>query len=438
MIHKYITSLFLILQTATSWAQVSASYTVSSNSVCSGNESLIVLSANEIPILSGLKVEHLSLLRVLENKQYLVVFQIDQKDTEGRYILKDPVRNTSIGENYFGTLDELVFRRNESGQRLNASSENTHKELLRKYSLIEVEILSNDNKNSSWVYIIIDDSTASKSQPEHSYSLAYDQEDDSIISPIYKISFAKKKPFLVNAFHWRLSSADSLNNDLLSEAQWTKNLTDTMKIRHTGHFFGFPFKRTDDDYFSQLIAVKDGPLRVIRRTENKVKVLWKLKSPALYIDYVMMPDGFVMDSMIDIPFKISLFFSQLETITTMDWNPEFSEKKWFVDTDKMIDKLPLTGYPSEAQEVFNKIKATSFSLGSEYGIFHVNLSIPDDFSIQSQLYLKDDLSEVDFPENIPGQFTNVGFKTTGWESIDSELHHLRFSVCMDKTVLSDE
>jgi len=436
MIHKYITSLFLILQTATSWAQVSASYTVSSNSVCSGNESLIVLSANEIPILSGLNVEHLSLLRILENKQYSVVFQIDQKDTEGRYILNDPIRNASVGENYFGTLDELVFRRNESGQRLNASSENTHKELLRKYSLIEVEILSNDNKDSSWVYIVIDDKVASKSQPDYSYPLAYVQEDDSIISPIYKISFSKEKPFLVDAFHWHLSNIDSLNNDLLSETQWTQNLTDTMKIRHTGLFFGFPFKRTDDDYFSQLIAVKDGPLRVIRRTENKVKVLWKLKSPALYIDYVMMPDGFVMDSMIDIPFKISFFFSQLETITTMDWNPEFSEKKWFVNTRKMIDKLPLTGYPSEAQEVFNKIKASSFSLASDYGFFQVELSIPDDFLIQSQLYLKDDLSEVDLPENIPGQFANVGFKTTGWEGIDTELHHLKFTVCMDKKIPS--
>ncbi len=432
MICKLSISLFFILQTAVLWAQVSATYTVNSNGVCSGDESLIVLSPNDVPILSGLKVDHLSLLRFVENKPHSITFQIDQKDAKGRYILNVQTRNDSSEGSYFGAQDEFVFRRHDSGQRLNESSESEEKKILKNHSLIEIEIVSNDNKSPNWVYIVIDDKANHKNKFDDVYPLNYVQENDSIISPIYKITFSKEKPFLVDAFHWRLSKKYNLKNSSFSETQWTKNLTDTMKIRHYGRFFGFPFKRTDDDYYSQLIAKKKGPLRVIRRTENSVKVLWKLKSPSLYIDYVMMPDGFVMDSMIDIPFKISLFFSQLETVTTMDWNPEFAEKNWFIDTQKMTQKIPVTGQPSEIQTVFNTIKATSFSLASEYGFFNVELSIPGDFSIQSQLYLKDNLSELDLPENIPGQFANVGFKTTGWENIDSELHHLKFTVCLDK------
>ncbi|MCK5664099.1 MAG: hypothetical protein KAI17_11460, partial [Thiotrichaceae bacterium] len=56
--------------------------------------------------------------------------------------------------------------------------------------------------------------------------------------------------------------------------------------------------------------------------------------------------------------------------------------------------------------------------------------IPDDFPIESNLYLRDAVDEADPPENHPGQFGNIGFKTTGWENIDNKLYHLKFTVCV--------
>jgi len=57
----------------------------------------------------------------------------------------------------------------------------------------------------------------------------------------------------------------------------------------------------------------------------------------LFIDYIMMPNGFVMDTTIDIPFKASFFFSELTTVTTMDWNNSADNLKLSIQTDKDAD-----------------------------------------------------------------------------------------------------
>ena len=432
MIYKTCLSLLLIMYASLSVAQITATYTLKPEEICSSKNSLIVLSGHEIPKLSGYQLENLSLLSFIDEQKQSVVFQIDQKDSQGRYILKNNRPKDSEVTKVFGRYDELVFRKKDLGQRLDASAP-IKKYLLKQYSLLEIKIVSEqidskDQSVSEWIYIVLNEKgSGSNTYPKTDLKrLVYDAEQDIVISPLYKIGFSKEKPFLLNAFYWRLSEA------LSKPVSWSQNVTDTMKIRHKGKFLGFPFKRSDDDYSSKLVAVKQAPLRIIRRTENKVKVFWKLKSPALYIDYVMMPDGFIMDTMIDIPFKISFFFGDLATITTMDWNDKTNGTDLTIENNKTNLKLSVNGYPSADKKTFNQIMDSEFSVLSSLGRFDVKLDIPDDFPLTSQLYLRDDLNDIDLPENVPGQFGNVGFKTTNWENIDSKPHHLKFTVCVDK------
>jgi hypothetical protein len=279
-------------------------------------------------------------------------------------------------------------------------------------------VLSDSLEQPGWFYInIIPVKTAKQVVFQENY-LSYDKVQDVISSSDFKIGFSGSRPFLIDMFKWRLD-----NN------QWSSNLSDMMKIRHTGRFFGLPFRRTQDDYSSLLLAVKQGPLRVIRRTENRIKIFWKLKTPELYIDYIMTPDGFIMDTMIDIPFKISFFFSELETITTMDWNPEQNGKLAVYNT-KLGETILINGIDSPLKQTFNKIEDSRFSVETFKGNLDVELQIPDNFPIHAMLYLNDHPDAVDPPENYPGQVGNVGFRTIGWEDIDSHLYHLKFTVCI--------
>lgn len=282
-------------------SQVIETYTIKVDSGCINDESLVVLSGAQIPALSGHNIARLSLLNYSQlnsqEKLQAIVFQVDQKDTQGRYFLTENYRDKSNNKNtLFTDNDELVFRRKDLKNRIDYASE-----LLKKHTLIELEIITDSDaaesgNRSKWLYIELDVKN-SLSASERNHFLSYEHEQDCVTSSIYKIGFSKAQPFLLDSFHWRLPE----------QSGWSDDMTDTMKIRHLGKFFGLPFKRTQNDYHSHLIAVKEGPLRIIRRTENRIKVFWKLKSPALFIDYVMMPDGFVMDTMIDIPFNISFF-----------------------------------------------------------------------------------------------------------------------------------
>jgi hypothetical protein len=50
----------------------------------------------------------------------------------------------------------------------------------------------------------------------------------------------------------------------------------------------------------------------------------------------------------------------------------------------------------------------------------------------------DDQALHDPPENIPGQFGNVGFLSTGWDRLDTTEHHLVISVYFIRAISVDE
>ena len=209
-------------------------------------------------------------------------------------------------------------------------------------------------------------------------------------------------------------------------------MLDTMKIRHQGRFLGFiPFKRTHRDYTSRLTAVKAGPLRVIRRTESRIRLLWHLKTPAVHIDYVMMPGGFVMDTVIDIPFNVGLFFNGIETLTTVDWNEDVALPRLTVEVPGHLTGAIIDGYMSSDKHEINLLRGDQFTVTSSLGEMFVSLEIPSGVPITPWLYLRDAQNEVDPPENRAGQFGNVGFRTTGWEQIDTEVQHVKFTVCLE-------
>jgi hypothetical protein len=403
-----IPACFSIIWINVSFAEIVSSIKIEPDRLCTNTSRLSVVTGSRINPLTGIAVDNIALFRYSDNKLVPVSFQIDQKNPQGRFILDNISENKIFAEN-----DELVFRSADGGEKLPESAAVIH-----QYTLVEIEIKEQLSANSSWLYAAVLKHPKPFSTEIY---IHYDKARDGVTTDDFKIAFSSATPFLLDSFQWKI---DGNNN-------WSQDVTDMMKIRHKGKFLGYlDFERNQQDYSSRLTAVKQGPLRIIRRTENRIRVFWKLKTPLLYIDYIISPDGFIMDTIIDIPFNIGLFFNDLETLTTMDWNDDPRLPPLVINSPDNISKLPVKGYMSVEKEAFNTSADNRFSVNSAYGDLFVQLDVAADFPIQYWLYLRDDLDAPDEPENHVGQFGNVGFRTTQWENIDTEIHHLKFSVCI--------
>jgi len=383
-------------------------------SSCGSPGALVVVPAERLPALLGKPIRQIAVLHYRDQRLSPITSQIDQRDDDGHYLL-DEASSTDGRAPVLGPDDELIFRLADRAARLPPGSP-----VAADPSLLEIEVNDSQGRQTGWVYAGLSDPTAKA--PAH-IRVTYNRTTDSVAAENYKIGFSSQRPFLIDRFHWRLAANS-----------WSPNVLDAMKIRHQGIMFGFfPFKRTANDYSSRLTRVKTGPLRIIRRTENRVRIVWQLKTPALYIDYVMMPDSFVMDTIVDIPFNLGLFFSDIETLTTVDWRSAPTLPELTIRSPGTTSSLVANGQMSDEKHLFNTISDTRFSVHSDWGSIFVQLDIPDDFPITPWLYLSDRTDVTDPPENQPGQFGNVGYRTTGWENIDTEVHHLKFTACMTTT-----
>lgn len=406
----------LIFQLPVTQAEILASVVVTDKPGCPSQQSSIVLTGRQVSALIGLPVKRMLLYRWSGQHMQPIVFQVDRRDKEDRYIFPTEAETATVSRQViFDANDELVFMQRDAGLRLPAKNA-----ALKHGRLIEIQIGGPEKQQYRWVYVRIFSSVirASGNNPVN-----YNPDTDKVTTELYQLGFSRQAPFLVNRFSWWDDS----------EKRWSPNLLDSMKIRHNGTLLGlFAFNRTQDDYSSRLVAVRQGPLRVIRRTENHVRVFLGLRTPALYIDYVLAPDGFVMDTVIDIPFPMGLFFSRLETLTTVDWNPVPELAAMRVSNAGLPEELQIDGVMSEDKQAFNRISDWRFAVTGPLGVLRVSLEIADDIPIKTFLYLRDAMHEPDPPEAVAGQFGNMGFRTTGWENIDTEVHHLRFRVCLFK------
>ena len=380
---------------------------------CTPTGDLAVLTGDALMPLRGVTVQQLTMYKVSAGGLTPIPFQVDRRDDQGRYIIGDSDTDHDAGA-ALRLNDELVLRSADAGIRLSDAALRTgHK------TLVELGLNGAVGTQSGWVYAGV---SANPATVEHSSNIDYDPTYDVVSSARYQIGFNSELPFLIDTFRWRARDGTS----------WSADLVDTMKIRHRGAFLRIiPFRRTQRDYESKLVAVRAGPLRVIRRTENRVRMLWRLKTPAVYIDYVVMPGGFVMDTVIDIPFNVGLFFSDMQTLTTVDWRDDNAVPRLTVHAPGRSHALAIEGRMSDQKHRFNNLQSDRFAVLSTAGVIGVELDIPDGVPITPWLYLRDALDEDDPPEEQKGQFGNVGFRTTGWERIDTQVQHIRFTVCVE-------
>ena len=372
----------------------------------------VVMTGDALPALVGTPASRIAIYAFRDGKFKLIPHQFDRRDADGSFQFIEAGDETKEASYELDVNDELVFMAADAGEKTVGLPNDPGAE-----SATGIEVMDTATASSRWVYAVI--TSQPRSTREAVQYVSYDTAGDVVSSDIYRASFFKEQPFLISTLSLKDPDHD----------QWSANLVDTMKVRHTGKLFNrFDFVRTQADYRSRLVAVKQGPVRVIRRTANRVRVFGWLRTPTILMDYLCYRQGITMELQIDVPFRLGWFFSNLVTHMTMDWRdaPDFPETRIY--SRSVTNGLTIDGKTSEAKTRFNRTGDTEFLLANRYGMMLVRLDYGPDLPVEKNVYLSDDRQQPDPPETVPGQFGNIGFVTTGWERMDTAPHRMALSV----------
>lgn len=372
----------------------------------------VIVRGAEVKTLLGAPVSKMRAIARHGNAVETIPMQIDKRDAGGSYELD---KNYAGNSPMLGAADECVFMTVDAGERITPLPEQYAQQLIVEIALVDPK--SGDQK---WVYLLVAKSAQSLPPPGKHY-VVYDPLRDIIETNAYRIGFSSAHPFIVSSLQWYTGEAN----------KWSPNLLDTMKIRHHGKLFGnIDFTRTQDDYLSRIAAVKEGPVRVIRRTINSVRVIGYLQSPSVTIDYVAYANGLLMDTTVDLPFPLGWFFSDIKTFTSIDWNDDPALPGLRIHGGDTPKGLAVDGRMTPEKDRFNKVVGQRFAVENAYGLLLVRLEMEKTLPVEARLYLQDDRTRTDAPENIPGQYGNVGFLTAGWEKVGTSVQHLLFNVLL--------
>jgi hypothetical protein len=377
----------------------------------------VVLRGKDLPFLLKRPIHQITIYRYQAGVLRPIPFQIDRRDSEGFFeIPSGEKERRKEGEFPFDRNDECVFMASDLGEKMERGRDDAPFP-----DLEEIRITDPKTGRSGWIYAGV--ATEHREDTQTRNYVSYDRKTDTVESDVYRIGYSKKTPFVIELLQWK---GDSHNGP-------SANLLDTMKARHRGKFLHqFDFVRTERDSTSKLLGVRQGPVRVIRSTENRALLFLGLKTPGIHIDFIHYPNAVFMDIRIRIPFRIGLFFSNVETLMTMDGNSSVDPLQTRVYTPSVPQGALIDGKMSEAERRINASGDREVEMINSRGSILVGLKPVGDFPLHYQVHIEDDRAHPDPPENIPGEYGNVGFLTTGWEDLAGSSYRMIFSMYMTK------
>lgn len=383
----------------------------------------VVLTGEFLKTLLDVPIQAFSLYAVKASGLEPIPFQIDRRDAFGHYQIPVTVdEKAEEGSKGFDVNDEFLFMAGDLGQKLDAVAK-----VFDGRRVTEIEFIDPRTDRRGWVYAVVGaGNSVQRSAVDY---VRYSPDRDTVESDIYGVSFSRETTFLINRLAWKDSGTFKGSPDL----------TDTMKAKHQGRLlYSLPFERTQNDAETRLLEVKDGPVRVIRSSVSRVRLLFNMRTPEIYVYNIHYANAFFMDVHIKIPFKMRLFFSNLSTVMTMDGNddPRLPPAKLY--TTSGGNPAIVDGKMSAQEKAINASRDQSLVIDTVYGKILVALEHQRGMPIQYRVHVMDDRNIPDPPEEIPGQFGNVGFFTTGWEKLEPSLYQMILGVYMVRGISVEE
>lgn len=366
--------------------------------------------------LTGLLSTPLNQLGCFKGPNPLVVIpcQIDEKTNNGQYILTSgPEARPQDSDGRLSPQDELLFVAQDAGPQVSSPQFPAGAQ-----RFAEVEVVDPQDGALAWVYVAAFAGKAPRSNADY---VTFRPSTGQVEGQVYRLTFSKEAPIVFDDL--TLLAAGNGNGT---------NPVDRMKIRLDAKVWGtIPILKTEDDYSSELMGYIDGPVRVLRRTRNRLIIWWKIPSPSAVQDNFFYGRYFEFPIQVSLPLDLDSFLSEATLRISVDLKGK--PEREFINARNRTP-VKMDGVPTADEKALDRRPAQWSALygtrvGNTGGWFN-RLTVGANTRIDPWLYYGDDSSHADAPEATVGEVGDIGYEvrnlkglTKGTHTLTSVLYH---------------
>ena len=362
---------------------------------------VVRVAGTDLRMLGGARLDHLALLACVHTNCRPIPFQIDERDPAGNWVLdQGPEPNADQASDVLQDNDLLLFMAADAAERAGRT------DLPPTTAAAEIAVHDPLLHATRWAYLVRYPGIAPRSDVSY---VDYDPVNDRVRGPHVSLGFQNGVP-------------DYLALDG-SAAPTGANLLDRLKVRATATFLWglIHFSRDESDLTTQFVAWRQGPIRVIRRQRQWVRIGWGIRSPAFgsytyfYRDFAELPVSLRLN------FPPRYFFGDIAIQAVLDFR---DLSGWSVLAPSLHAAIRIDGVMTPQKQALNQLTDSWFALlGPQITLVQTLGVSPSLSSVRRHLLYRESATP-DPPEAVPGERPGIGFRLDRWGGVGAGLHQI--------------
>jgi len=373
----------------------------------------LVVSGTPLSPLNGTPLSRLGCFRVTGVRDSdaglePIPCQVDERTPKGAYVFpKGPEADPKEGDGLLSPKDELVFMAHDGGPRAIAPAWPAGFQ-----KGLELELIDPLDGGRGYVYLASFAQEAPRSPRDY---VRYTPGTERVEGTSYLMGFSKKAPIVFDTLLIKRNAGGSGENPV-----------DRMKVRLDARVWGtIPIHKTENDYSSEMIGYIDGPVRVIRRTRNRLVLFWKIPSPSAIQDNFFYDTFFEFPIVVTLPLDLDTFLSESKLRISVDLKGD-PQRRFLNPRNRVPTRMD--GLVTDDEKKLD-LRPAEFSIvhgtrpGDEAGWFN-RLSVGEKTQLEARLFYVDDATLNDPPEEVAGQLGNLGYEVPDLRGLTRGTHFL--------------
>ena len=362
----------------------------------------VVIRGEALPGLLGSPLGGFRLFAAPAGKMTPVPFQIDEVDEDGLYVLPEgdepSTDKGSRGEEKdlpeaLDTNDELVFMAGDLGDRV--PSDRWPAGILKG---CEIEVRDPPAGSRGWAYLFWFAEPPPAADADY---VRYAREEDRILTARFSLGYSPAKDLVYTTCMTIDPKGGGRGEDIM----------DRINIRFSASIFlrSITFGRNEDDFVSRVIAFKDGPVRVMRRVANSMRLVLGLRTPKIIAYSMYYRDAIETPNVLHLPVSLAAVARSVYFEGGTDYNHRAYGMRFF--NPRNPQGVLVDGRMSPEEMAMDLGEHEWTLTAGRQGVILNRVEMGEGLKgvLSKELIYFDDLARSNAPEEEPGATPKIGF-----------------------------